>query len=841
MKSRKKRISRMYITISYIMVFILCVTSVLVYAKPSEKSKPKKDDKEVTIVEEDITLRGEYEKHFINSDGTYTAVVYAEPVHMKENGKWEEIDNTLINHKDVHGNVLKNKDGVVDVSFADDDMSESLVSINKDGYSISWNVNAEENNQVQNNNKNNNIDNYSKKIYSMSGNKNANVKKHNISNFSENEKKMFAEKLESSIVYEGLFDSNIDIEYTLSSNYVKEDIILNQPTNITTFTMDLSVNNLIPRLHNDNSIGFYNSNGKEIFFMPAPFMIDTADAYSEDIQVELVKAGNGYVLKLTPNKEWLNADIRKYPITIDPSVSPSNEYTNVKDTYVVYGESGKHNNDTTMYVGLRNNKINRAYIRFTTMPTIKGLITEANMNITAVSGTNTFGNLRIYQVNSSWDSGSITWVNQPTSVTLIADGIRTGNNISFDVLSAVKKWYSGSYTGSNANYGFSIRYSNEAYKDYNRFYTSESASGKPVLNIVYVPAINVSSVSISRSSAQMAIGEKITLSTTITPLNATNKDIIWSSSNNNIATVSSNGVITAKKKGTVHITATTVDGGKKSSCYVVVTDYSISSVGKKVFQTKRTPGYDENGKKARDFIVGGLSRSDLLNINMNLSDIAYIYDLPPVSSSVLPPQGPEALYRCMRQLPDIFCISDSEMGKVVEKMIEKFIEGSGGEFRDGILTDRVKNHTNTKKYIDTVKENIINYLKNNNGNVDMLMKDDKFVAAMQDIKRLNFSNDFFNGLKIAINDTWGNYIEIKNYTCDGKNYSGTIRFTIYDHFGLDVSDVSSTESGWYSTFLGYTSEFGSWLVLQRYNGCNGKHKPFVTYIEFEESFSGTIN
>lgn len=34
-----------------------------------------------TIVSEDITLRGEYEKHFLMSDGSYQAVVYDEPVH----------------------------------------------------------------------------------------------------------------------------------------------------------------------------------------------------------------------------------------------------------------------------------------------------------------------------------------------------------------------------------------------------------------------------------------------------------------------------------------------------------------------------------------------------------------------------------------------------------------------------------------------------------------------------------------------------------------------------------------------------------------------------------------
>ena len=316
---------------------------------------------------------------------------------------------------------------------------------------------------------------------------------------------------------------------------------------------------------------------------------------------------------------------------------------------------------------------------------------------------------------------------------------------------------------------------------------------------------------------------------------------MWSSSNNDIATVSSNGVITAKKKGTVYITATTVDGGKKSSCYLVVTDYSISSTGKKVFQTKRTPGYDGDGNVERDMIVGGLSKLNLRSINLILLDLANLHDMGSAASTVLPPQGPKALYDNMRRLADIFCVNDSEMRKVVYKMIEKFIEGSGGEFRDSILTDRVKNHSNTKKFVESIIDSVDYFLKKNNGNVDMLLRDTAFEENIKKVNRPQFSNDYFNGLKIAINDTWGFYVEIKNYTCDGINYSGTIKFTIYDHFGIDVSDVSSTESGWYSTFLGYTSEFGSWLVLQRYNGCNGKHKPFVTYIEFEESFSGIIN
>lgn len=36
---------------------------------------------EVYIIDEDVTKRGEFEKHFLCSDGTYRAVTYAEPVH----------------------------------------------------------------------------------------------------------------------------------------------------------------------------------------------------------------------------------------------------------------------------------------------------------------------------------------------------------------------------------------------------------------------------------------------------------------------------------------------------------------------------------------------------------------------------------------------------------------------------------------------------------------------------------------------------------------------------------------------------------------------------------------
>jgi hypothetical protein len=61
------------------------------------------------------------------------------------------------------------------------------------------------------------------------------------------------------------------------------------------------------------------------------------------------------------------------------------------------------------------------------------------------------------------------------------------------------------------------------------------------------------------------------LTANVIPVNATNNLKIWSSSNNNIATVSASGLVTAKAPGTADITVTTVDGGFKKTCTVTVT------------------------------------------------------------------------------------------------------------------------------------------------------------------------------------------------------------------------------------------------------------------------------
>ena len=79
-----------------------------------------------------------------------------------------------------------------------------------------------------------------------------------------------------------------------------------------------------------------------------------------------------------------------------------------------------------------------------------------------------------------------------------------------------------------------------------------------------------SSVTLSKTALTLEAGKTVRLSATVLPATATNKSVTWSSNNAAVATVSTNGNVTAKKAGSAVITATAVNG-KSASCTVTVT------------------------------------------------------------------------------------------------------------------------------------------------------------------------------------------------------------------------------------------------------------------------------
>jgi len=88
--------------------------------------------------------------------------------------------------------------------------------------------------------------------------------------------------------------------------------------------------------------------------------------------------------------------------------------------------------------------------------------------------------------------------------------------------------------------------------------------------VVTVAKIPVTSVSLSKTSATVSVGGTDTLTATVAPANATDKDVTWFSSNDTIATVSSGGLVTGVAAGTATIIVLTKDGGKTATCAVTV-------------------------------------------------------------------------------------------------------------------------------------------------------------------------------------------------------------------------------------------------------------------------------
>lgn len=87
----------------------------------------------------------------------------------------------------------------------------------------------------------------------------------------------------------------------------------------------------------------------------------------------------------------------------------------------------------------------------------------------------------------------------------------------------------------------------------------------------------VTRISLSKK-ATMYTGKKLTLKAKVNPANASNKALTWKSSNAKVAKVSSKGIVTGVKAGTVKITATAKDGSRKSATCTVTVRQSVSKI-----------------------------------------------------------------------------------------------------------------------------------------------------------------------------------------------------------------------------------------------------------------------
>ncbi|HWP79896.1 MAG TPA: DUF3289 family protein, partial [Candidatus Acidoferrum sp.] len=255
--------------------------------------------------------------------------------------------------------------------------------------------------------------------------------------------------------------------------------------------------------------------------------------------------------------------------------------------------------------------------------------------------------------------------------------------------------------------------------------------------------------------------------------------------------------------------------------------------GTSIFASPRPPKMKNATDPAPDFGSGGKSLSTLYDTGFVIGNMANLYD----EDSYLV-NGKELVEESMKSLAGIFAANDTQLMAVAEEMFDHFINGNGDDYESPILTQKVLEHPSTQNFIDKTMETIQKYLRRDGGDLAALKSDEDFIFKMNGIDDPNFNTepDLFGGLTICLNGTWGYTVDIADYKFDGKNYSGTLRYTVYDHFGLDEFDISGRN--WYK---GAYAPFAAWYALQYYEGCEGKYKPFVTYMNFEVPFSGSID
>lgn len=80
-------------------------------------------------------------------------------------------------------------------------------------------------------------------------------------------------------------------------------------------------------------------------------------------------------------------------------------------------------------------------------------------------------------------------------------------------------------------------------------------------------------------STLLQTGDKQQLTAQVAPVNAADKSVTWSSSNTQVATVDTNGLVTAKSQGSVTITATSNDGGYTKTCAIGIMSSGVSVTG----------------------------------------------------------------------------------------------------------------------------------------------------------------------------------------------------------------------------------------------------------------------
>ena len=450
------------------------------------------------IVAEIPEKRTEYSKEFLLSSGLRMAVMYAEPVHYQTDNGWEDIDNTL---KTKDDGTYTNTAGIWDVSFPQELTKDESITIQKDGYTLSFYMAGELNSDGN--------------AMLMSGNDTAMMPMavtdveqataviqapdltamKDAADFEET----VLEKVQSQIAYADVFE-NTDVIYNLDSNKVKESLILQSYSDtLRGYQYTLEIGEMNPVLAEDGTITFYDRTGKNVVMvMPAPFLVDNNGNYCNDIQVVLEGDNGTYTMTYLLPVQWLGAQDRAWPVVLDPAVQPALIRSNIRDKTVMTKNQSSHTNNWNRNgVGRSADYgIMRTYLKYRNLPqlTSSDVVIDAVVTMRKPSTGNVVAAVEVHKVIGTWESEDIVWADQDDP----NDSVKIDPNIedyamanelgtyTWRITDIVRDWYSGENTGMVFKLSDAIE--NGDQNIYKLFYSSDSSENddyQPTLTIYY--------------------------------------------------------------------------------------------------------------------------------------------------------------------------------------------------------------------------------------------------------------------------------------------------------------------------------------------------------------------
>ena len=497
--------SKLFRICSFLLVIVLLVNmlpaSVLaeeLQAAQTEKLQAVQQESTKTqIVEEVTNNRTQYSKEFMLSSGMHMAVLYPEAVHFEKDGQWEEIDNTLKAAVTTKGSSYTNTAGVWQVTFPQSMTKESAVTITKDGYTLSFFMNGQLRTVTNGEVATAAIGQTPTYTVQAAQTATAQVQRIDLTAAKESatHPETVPDKLYSRLQYTGVYE-NTNVVYDLSSNRVKESIVMaHYNAQLRGYQYTLQTGAMIPVVREDGSIDLYDEKQETVIMvMPAPFLVDSANEYSYDVEVTLTGSNGTYTLTYQLPQSWLAAQERQWPVILDPVITADMDVSNIKDATVYqYNPPMGYTGGVLECGHMSSYGKMRSFLKYQNLPALKSsdVVLYAQLRLLNPNNSSFASPIEVRKVNGNWESETITWANQPGYGDTVED-YAIVQNIDYyywNITEIVRDWYATGNTGLVLRAPDSIENDTTTTTYLKQFYSSDYSAYnndyKPCLEIVF--------------------------------------------------------------------------------------------------------------------------------------------------------------------------------------------------------------------------------------------------------------------------------------------------------------------------------------------------------------------